>query len=170
MFLNHLPTSECFITFFILLPLTPCAISDSYCFLHQKLVHPQISKFQSLLYHVKKLHVDLSKFWLREAQKWCRIFFLKRRCKWYFACWKSCQANFESDANLLPLEYNFLGNEIFLLRNEIFIEKWDFYWEMRFLFENKIFIEENEILLRNEIFFQIMSTKMRKINVLFFAS
>ena len=76
-FLNHLPTSACFFTFFILLPLTPCAISYSYFFLHQKLLYPQIGKFKSLLYHVKNLHVDLSKFWLTETQKWCRIFFEK---------------------------------------------------------------------------------------------
>ena len=68
-FLNHLPISACFFTFFILLPLTPCAISYSYFFLHQKLLYPQIGKFKSLLYHVKNLHVDLSKFWVKETQK-----------------------------------------------------------------------------------------------------
>ena len=77
--LIHLPISAYFFTSFILPPFTPCAISDSCFFLHQRLLYPQMGKFKSHLCHVKNLHVDLSKFEVTETQKRCRIFFMKRR-------------------------------------------------------------------------------------------
>ena len=75
--LIHLPISAYFFTSFILPPFTPCAISDSCFFLHQRLLYPQMGKFKSHLCHVKNLHVDLSKFEVTETQKRCRIFYEK---------------------------------------------------------------------------------------------
>ena len=75
--LIHLPISAYFFTSFILPPFTPCAISDSCFFLHQRLLYPQMGKFKSHLCHVKNLHVDLSKFEVTETQKRCRVFFEK---------------------------------------------------------------------------------------------
>ena len=75
--LIHLPISAYFFTSFILPPFTPCAISDSCFFLHQRLLYPQMDKFKSHLCHVKNLHVDLSKFEVTETQKRCMIFYEK---------------------------------------------------------------------------------------------
>ena len=82
--LIHLPISAYFFTSFILPPFTPCAISDSCFFLHQRLLYPQMGKFKSHLCHVKNLHVDLSKFEVTETQKRCRIFYEKEEVVSYW--------------------------------------------------------------------------------------
>ena len=66
-----------FFTCFILTPISHCARSDLYFFLHQNCFYHEIGKIKSHLCLKKNLHVALSKFQVTETQKWCYFFISK---------------------------------------------------------------------------------------------
>ena len=66
-----------FFTCFILPPLSHCARSDLYFFLHQNCFYHEIGKIKSHLCLKKNLHVALLKFQVTETQKWCYFFIAK---------------------------------------------------------------------------------------------
>ena len=74
-----------FFTCFILPPLSHCARSDLYFFLHQNCFYHEIGKIKSHLCLKKNLHVALLKFQVTETQKWC-YFFIAKEEVWLFSC------------------------------------------------------------------------------------
>ena len=79
-----------FFTCFILPPLSHCARSDLYFFLHQNCFYHEIGKIKSHLCLKKNLHVALLKFQVTETQKWCYFFIAKEEVliRVFFARWE----------------------------------------------------------------------------------